>query len=863
MSPSSPPYLQIQLLSDFDLLLKGKKCAAIEKPRQKALLAYLAYNQGKNQARSHLAFSFWPDSEEGQAHTNLRNLLHGIRQALPSIDRFLQVDKQSIGLCEDSECIVDAVQLKNALSSGAYEKAVEMYRGHLLPKSHDEWLEPERERLRLNIDTALSKLVETYRKAGNLCQAIHFSKIRIQHESLSDLSRQTHIELLAESGDKAAALQAYQSYEKHLAAELSIAPGNEIQSLRDKIAASSNQERSPCLAPADTNTPTPIANRSIAVLPFDTRSQIKSDRYFADGIQDDLITRISRIQGFDIISRTSTREYRDTTKSLKQVARELGVATLIEGGVQRSGNQLRINVQLIDAQTGFHLWADNYTRPITAQSIFELQTEITAAITTELRGVLLPKTSKTQNRVPTNNLKALESYFYGRASSALNSSDSLAKAITHYKRAIELDTSFAEAHAYLALAYLGQIHASGKSVEEQVAVAQSHIAKALQIDNSLSNAHAAMGHLKYHETDYVSTERSYEKAIELDPNNALAFHLYAISKHYKSGDLDTALQLIQKATELDPRQSAPRTEQASILMSLGRPQEAKEILEKIIEDDPSNVLAINRLGTLYDASLNRYHQAIRLYRRAYAFDPSNQDLSSTIAWTYLKLGLEDQFISWSERDLAISPASYKVNFLKGHLHEFKGQKQEALASFSALKKTDLAYDWTVYKIAAAAVDSGNPEKALEEFILAYPWITAPDVAINQKNCIQLMEYAYLLHLNDRQGEVQALGKRLIEFLPQGTRLSQIGYQYFDSHLYIALGDKPRAYQAIQEYFDQGGCSSYFATEVFTQSLHQEEEFKRLLALNEQRLAHQRQTLLAWEAKGDLAPIPDLPLSIGR
>lgn len=849
MPTSLTPYLRIQLFADFELFLDGESCPAIEKPRQKSLLAYLAFNQGKAQSRAHLAFIFWPDSEEKQALTNLRNLLHGIRQALPEIDRFLKIDKQNICLRDDAECQVDVARFKEELAAKKPESAVEIYKGSLLPKFHDEWLESEREDLRQKFDNALSALIKNQSNANNLPQAIRYSKIRIQHESLSETSRQTHIELLVQNGDKAAALQAYQSYERHLKAELDIAPGHEIQAIRDKIAAS---------VPS-----TPKTEKSIAVLPFDTRSHLEEDRFFADGFHDDLITSISRIQGFDIISRTSTIGYRDTEKDLKQIGKELGVATIVEGGVQRHENRIRINIQLIDANTGFHIWAKNYTRETTAENIFDLQSEITEAISKELQGVLLPQLSKSANNIPTKNLAALEAYFFGRAANIHSTSESYAKAIAHYKRAIALDPGFAKAHAAIALAYLGQIHFSGKSVEGQVAIAQTHIAKALDLDNSLSDAYVSLGHMKYHQADFNAAERAYEKAIELDPNNAAAYHLYSSSRHYHSGDLETALKLSQKAVDLDPNNSPILIDHTSILMSLNRVNEAKELLRTLIKQDPKNSLAISRLGVLYDLSLNRYDEAIRLYREAYSLDPTNRDLSSSIAWAYLKLGDEKEFISWSERDIATAPGSPKVTFLKGFIHEFRGQIEESVASFAAIKRTDAFYDWAVYKVTAKTVDAGNFNEALEWFATAYPWITNPDVAISHKNVIQVIDYAYLLHLNGRQEPADALGHRILEFLPGTTRLSHIGHQYFDSHLYIAIGDKNGAYEAMQDYFDVGGCSSYFETEVYTRSLHEEPEFKRLLAINDSRLAEQRQNLANWDGGGELAPIPDLEVSLGR
>lgn len=856
MSTSTQPYLRIQLFADFEISLEGQVYRGVEKPRQKSLIAYLALNQGKPQARSHLAFTFWPDSAEKQALTNLRNLLHGIRQSLPAIDRFLEIDNNSIYLRFDPDCEVDVSLLEKELATKNEQKAVNIYAGPLLPKSHDEWIEPEREHLRLRVDRALICLIERSRKTGNLPAAIQYSKIRIQHDPLSENSQYTHIELLAQNGDNAAALLAYQSYERRLKAELEIAPGDQIQALRSRITARSARKEGASLL-------SNISKKSIAVLPFETHSQSEQDRFFADGIHDDLITRISRIQGFQIISRSSTLGYRGTDKSPKQIAQELGVATLIEGTIQRQGNRLRINIQIIDTQTGFHLWAENYTRESTVENIFSLQNEITDAIAKELQGVLLPQEPQRNTKLPTTSLAALEAYFYGQARGTYSTSEGIAKAIVHYKKAIQLDPNFAEAHAALALAHLGQIHVSGKEVEAQIAIARAHIAKALELNNALSDTYVSLGQLQHYETDYIAAERSYTKAIELDPNNALAYSLYSSSRHYQFGDTQSALELSRKANELAPRDTAPRMELASILMSLGRTEEAKSLLLALTKEYPQNSAAIARLAWLHDENLNHYDEAIRLYRQAYALDPTNQEISSRIAWAYLKLGDKDQFITWSERDIAVAPASHKVTFLKGFLHEFRNQLPESVASFAALKKSDLFYDWSAYKVTAATVKAGRYEDALERFTVSYPWITDPDCAVNQSNCIQIIDYVYLLHLNGRQDQANTLAKRVLEFLPQATRLAPIGYQYYDSHLHLALNDKAAAYAALQEYVDAGGCTSHFGTEAYTHVIREEPEFQRLLAIVESRLSKQRDQLAQWDARGELAPLPELELSLGR
>lgn len=147
---------------------------------------------------------------------------------------------------------------------------------------------------------------------------------------------------------------------------------------------------------------------SIAVLPFDNRSNREEDQFFTDGIHDDLLTTIAKIGSMKVISRTSVMEYRDTTKKIPQIAKELGVANILEGGIQRSGNMVRINVQLIDAKTDEHLWAEIYDRELTAENLFSIQSEISKTIAEALQATLSPEEVQRIDTIATENLYALE-----------------------------------------------------------------------------------------------------------------------------------------------------------------------------------------------------------------------------------------------------------------------------------------------------------------------------------------------------------------------------------------------------------------------------------------------------------------------
>lgn len=243
--------------------------------------------------------------------------------------------------------------------------------------------------------------------------------------------------------------------------------------------------------------------KSIAVLPFANRSADESDAYFVDGIHDDILTQLYKLSGIDkVISRTSVERYRDTDLSMPQIAAELGVATILEGGVQRAGDNVRINVQLIDAAKDEHIWAEMYDRELTAENMFEIQSEISRAIAENLQAALTDDEANDLTKLPTESLAAWEKYQLGKYVMEVRSLDGLAKAREYFEEAIEIDEDFALAHVRLAdainlAAVFGYNSDEGLPLEEfdgLVDMARAAAERALEINPRLGEAYASLGY---------------------------------------------------------------------------------------------------------------------------------------------------------------------------------------------------------------------------------------------------------------------------------------------------------------------------------------------------------------------------------
>ncbi len=293
--------------------------------------------------------------------------------------------------------------------------------------------------------------------------------------------------------------------------------------------------------------------KSVAVLVFDNLSGDTANDPFTLGIHDDLLTSISRIGSIKTISRTSVLQYQGTTKTIPEIALELGVATILEGGIQRSGNRVRINAQLIDASTDQHLWAETYDRELTAGNIFAIQSEIATAIANELRATLTEDEQRRLVKVPTQNIAALETYFIGKRMLEDRTKESLRAAVEYFETVVDLDPDFALAYSGLADAYMllpeYWANADRAEIAEKSAAA---VARALQLDPELPEVLNSQAWSRLiHDYDWQGAEELFRQALAIHPNNTNVLHWLSHTLSWQ-GRYDEALKLARHAKSVDP-----------------------------------------------------------------------------------------------------------------------------------------------------------------------------------------------------------------------------------------------------------------------------------------------------------------------
>ena len=341
--------------------------------------------------------------------------------------------------------------------------------------------------------------------------------------------------------------------------------------------------------------PNELPAKSIAVLPFDNLSRDPDNAYFAEGVQDEILTRLAKVADLKVISRTSTQRFKSAPSDLREIARQLGVMNIVEGSVQKANDQVRVNVQLINAMTDAHLWADTYDRKLI--DIFSVESEIAKTIADTLQVKLSGSEKQMMAAQPTTDTTAYELYHKGRSLWERRSGDNIPKAISFYEQAIARDPNYALAYAGLAQAYILLPFYSGADRFDAYLKAKDAALKALRLDSNLAEAHAALGKvLFFSEIDLAGAMREYKRAIELEPNDATAHHWFGNDSLAALGQFEEAIAEGKRSVELDPLSVVINVDLGETFYYARRYDEAARQMRKALEIDPTSFYAHYNFG---------------------------------------------------------------------------------------------------------------------------------------------------------------------------------------------------------------------------------------------------------------------------
>ena len=641
---------RLRLLGSLDLerLDGAPVLSVVAQPKRIALLAYLAAGRGRQHSREELIGVFWPESGRDEARNALRQTLHRLRRSLAEGVIISQGDREVEIDCDLLEC--DVVDFEKSVASGDLERALELYRGDLTEDLHvggcpefDHWRDQRAATLRNSAVEAAATLSARMEREGDLPAAVEFVRRAVELAPFDESHVQALMRLSASDGDRAGAVVAYKAFEARLRSELELEPSAETSSLLREIrdtpdapsvsvdvsggpyADAPSTDRSQLAATASSSA---IASRRwgiglvavavllsvatvvvvmgrgggaaatgtepprLVVLPFENLSGPEDD-YFADGMTEEITSKLTGFSGIRVIARQTAIQYKGSPLSAREIASELNVDYVIEGTVRTDrapdgSGQVRITPQLIRGSDETHLWAEAFTVALVAGEIFDVQAEIATRIA-EGMAVVLPASERAYVALgATDSQEAYDYYLRGMTyyERRMRRLEDYTMAAELFERAVATDPDFVEAHAMRLRTYsfLAGGNGFGRADAEPKAEAAAELLNGLAPDHPAT--HMALG-------DY---------------------------QHGVAGRLDLAEQHLQLARRARPHDVAILRQLARTLFALDRQDESNAVLEEIIAVDP--VAGLGRLARNL-LEMGRYAEAEEIFDRAISLQPDN------------------------------------------------------------------------------------------------------------------------------------------------------------------------------------------------------------------------------------------------
>ena len=611
------------------------------------------------------------------------------------------------------------------------------------------------------------------------------------------------------------------------------------------------QRSQPTTAVANSAKPpaTSDARPSIAVLPFENRSDQQKDAFFVDGIHDDILTQLSKVSALKVISRTSVEQFRDTKLPTKTIAEQLGVKSILEGGVQRAGDRVRINVQLIDARTDAHLWAESYDRELTAANIFAIQSEVAAAIAGALKATLTADEKSRVNAVPTQNLEAWENYQLGRQRLAKRTVTGFTEAERYFRKAIELDPNFALAYSGLADALVLSLDYTGAPRAAALERARAAADTALELDPGLADAWASAGLTEWEGDHRDSAEEMFRRAIELNPNHATALKFYG-GFLFDVARVDESVGYLERATVLDPLSAMNQVSLGQSLAAQERFEDAADRYRRAIEIDPLMPIAYSFLAGHTAYFMDDFVTAVPLEEKAVALDADFLWGRLGLAMMYCDLGDDascDRALRQAEER---SPDNAVVNAFLGMRDLQGGDRNGAERRAGRILEANPRDSGALGLLGFIDYREGRYAESVARYRKAYPelFTAAPSIdAWNYTVAIDIVPALQKLGKTDEALALLAGSEKVMARLPMlGGGLKWEGRATNDARALALRGRKQEALAALRAAEQAGwrGWGWRWARDLQPafDSIRDDPEFKAIFADIERDMARQRAEL---------------------
>lgn len=675
--------------------------------RQLALLAVLALARGRGVTRDKLIALLWPESAVDRARRQLSDAVYIVRAALG--DEVVRSAGDELALVE-SVIGSDVAQFDQLIDAGQLEGAVALAAGPLLDGFHisdaaefERWLDGERARLSERFAGALASLAEQSEARRDSAAAVAWWRRLAAHDPYSGRVALRLMRALEAAGDRAGALQHARAHAALLRADFDAEPEPDVAAFAERLRLQPPRVESEVTSPVASAPPSAVTSvppsavtsavpprrrrrytiaiaalvvavlaivglrniraggaasvsgaRSVGVLPFVNMSADPDNAYFSDGLSEQIIAELSRIDGLRVAARTSSFALRDGDLDVRAIGDTLDVAAVLEGSVRKEGTRLRVTAQLIDAASGYHIWSEEYDRQLS--DVFTVQEDIARAIAGALELRLAGSNAASQPR-PRPSLEAYDLYLRGLYLRNSMSPDKLRQASQYFDRAIELEPRFALAYAGKASIIGPQIYYSYVGLQEGVAELRTQIERALELDPLLGEAHASLGMLRlFFEWDWEGAEQALRRAIQLNPSDAHAHH--HLANYLRAmGRWDESLAERERAIALDPLNPRSLIVLARELARSVSPDSGIAVYRRAQRIEPMHPILLGTGPALPSGPAEvllwagRYDEAVEEYIRIATLRGSPASETAALRDAYAKAGMRGFWRRWLEMEM--------------------------------------------------------------------------------------------------------------------------------------------------------------------------------------------------------------------
>jgi TolB-like protein/Tfp pilus assembly protein PilF len=582
-------------------------------------------------------------------------------------------------------------------------------------------------------------------------------------------------------------------------------------------------------------------DKSIAVLPFVNMSADEDNEYFSDGLSEELLNLLAKVDGLKVAARTSSFKFKKSEADIAEIGEKLNVATILEGSVRKSGNQARITAQLIKVDDGFHLWSETYDRDLS--NIFQVQDEIARAIVDALKLPLLGQGKTVIASTQAANFEAYDLYLLGRHHERERNAAGFEQAVDYFTRAVAIDPAYAPAWSGLADAYMLLSDYGSLPFNEATSLAEKAVDQALMLDPDLPEALNSKGMLFDYQGRDSQANSLFEQVLAIDPNNVVA--LTQLGSNITALDPDRVLAMAQKAWELDPLAEDTRVRLVARTANTGDFETAESLVREMLLDDPENPGLYETWAQAIHLPQGQTHLAIQKMIMTHRLRPGDVFPAWRIAGFYLQLDDLESAMNWLATARERGPGSRWTKATELMITAYKGEMETVVTTQGKLIDEGLSTSNTHHFLGWVLMQLGRKDEATRQFRLALNMLNPESIGLTSVG--QAETTAQLINALPPGEERNSHLSLLNTYVQHALEVRPFDSDAYYQAAYLATFDDDRdaAMGALRDAFEKGGRSRWgVETNPIFQRWTNDPQFMELILEMKQEAARLRSLLEA-------------------